>query len=110
MAKHTVVLRVINIDKNLAYGPVIKLVKQAGNLPDQTEHRKVKYLNNRIECAYRRIKRLIKYGIGFHSFKTGYKTIRGYEAMYIIRKEQTRNIRSYLDQVRIIEKLFELIA
>ena len=75
-------------------------------LPDKTEHRKVKYLNNRIECDHRRIKRLIKYGLGFHSFKTGYKTIRGYEAMYMIRKGQVRNTRSYLDQV--IPVLFEI--
>ena len=47
---------------------------------------------------------------GFHSFKTGYKTIRGYEAMYMIRKGQIRNTKSYLDQVRVIEKLFKLAA
>ena len=79
-------------------------------LPDKTEHRKVKYLNNRIECDHRRIKRLIKYGLGFHSFKTGYKTIRGYEAMYMIRKGQIRDTKSYLDQVRMIEELFGIAA
>ena len=63
-----------------------------------------------VECDHRRIKRLIKYGLGFHSFKTGYKTIRGYEAMYMIRKGQIRNTKSYLDQVRMIEKLFKLAA
>ena len=100
----------INTDENAAYGPAIKSAKQTGNLPDDTEHRKVKYLNNRIECDHRRIKRLIKYGLGFHFFKTGYKTIRGYEAMYMIRKGQVRNTKSYLDQVRMLEKLFGLAA
>ena len=88
--------------------------KQTGNLPDKTEHRKVKHLNNRIECDHRRIKRLIKYGPGFHSFKTGCKTIREYKAMYMIRKGQIRNTKSYLesnlDQVRVIEELFRLAA
>ena len=78
--------------------------KKTGNLPDKTEHRKVKYLNNRIECDHRRIKRLSKYGFGFHSFKTGYKTIRGYEATNMIRKGQIRNTKSYLDQVIMIEE------
>jgi transposase-like protein len=110
LARHTVVPRVIKTDENAAYGPAIQSAKQTGNLPDKTEHRKVKYLNNRIECDHRRIKRLIKYGLGFHSFKTGCKTIRGYEAMYMIRKGQIRNTKSYLDQVRVIEKLFKLAA
>ena len=100
----------INTDENAAYGPAIESALRAHYLPDKTEHRKVKYLNNRIECDHRRIKRLIKYGLGFHSFKTGYKTIRGYEAMYMIRKGQIRNTKSYLDQVRVIEKLFKLDA
>ena len=110
LAWHTSVPRVINTDENAAYGPATCSAKQTGNLPDDTEHRKVKYLNNRIECDHRRIKRLIKYGLGFHSFKTGYKTIRGYEAMYMIRKGQIKNTKSYLDQVRMIEELFGLAA
>ena len=110
LAKHTINPRVIDTDENAAYAPAIDSAKKTGNLPDDTEYRKVKYLNNRIECDHRRIKRLIKYGLGFHSFKTGYKTIRGYEAMYMIRKGQVRNTRSYLDQVRIIEELFGLAA
>ena len=82
-----------------------KSTKKTRSLPAETEHRKVKYLNNRIECDHRRIKRLIRY-----AFNTGYKTIRGYEAMYMIRKGQVRNIKSYLDQVRMLEKLFGLAA
>ena len=100
----------INTDENAAYIPAVESALRAQYLPDKTEHRKVKYLNNRIECDHRRIKRLIKYGLGFHSFKTGYKTIRGYEAMYMIRKGQIRNTKSYLDQVRMIEELFGIAA
>ena len=110
LAGHTTIPRVINTDENASYGPAIKSAKQTGSLPAETEHRKVKYLNNRIECDHRRIKRLIRYGLGFHSFKTGYKTIRGYEAMYMIRKGQVKNTKSYLDQVIMIEELFGLSA
>jgi transposase, IS6 family len=61
LAKHTTTPRVINTDENPAYILAIQSAKQTGNIPDKTEHRKVKYLNNRIECDHRRIKRLIKY-------------------------------------------------
>jgi hypothetical protein len=47
---------------------------------------------------------------GFHSFRTGCKTIRGYEAMYMIRKGQVKNANTYLEQVRMIEGLFGLAA
>ena len=110
LAGHTTVPRVINTDENASYAPAIDSAKKTGNLPDKTEHRKVKYLNNRIECDHRRIKRLIKYGLRCNSFKTGCKTIRGYEAMYMIRKGQIKDTKSYLDQVRMLEKLFGLAA
>ena len=100
----------INTDENAAYIPAIESAKKAHYLPDKTEHRKVKYLNNRIECDHRRIKRLIKYGLGFHSFKTGYKTIRGYESMCMIRKGQVKNTTTYLEQVNMIENLFGVAA
>ena len=106
LARHTITPRVINTDENPSYIPAIESAKETNDLPQKTEHRKVKYLNNRIECDHRRIKRLIKYGLGFHSFRTGYKTIRGYEAMYMIRKGQVKNTTTYLEQVKMIENLF----
>ena len=66
----TFTIEVINTDENAAYGPAIKSAKQTGNLPHDTEHRKVKYLNNRTKYDHRRIKRLIKYRLSFYSFKT----------------------------------------
>ena len=65
---------------------------------------------DRIECDHRRIKRLIKYGLGFHSLRTGNKTIRGYEAMYMIRKGQVKNTTTYLEQVKMIGELFGVAA
>ena len=75
LAKHTMKPRVINTDDNPSYIPAIKASKETGYLPKKTEHRQIKYLNNRIECDHRRIKRLINYGLGFHSFQTGYKSV-----------------------------------
>ena len=106
LAKHTITPRVINTDANPSYIPAIKAAIGTKDLPEETQHRQVKYLNNRIECDHRRIKRLINYGLGFHSFRTGYKTIRGYEAMYMIRKGQVKDTRTYLQQVKMIEELF----
>ena len=110
LARHTITPRVINTDENPAYIPAIELAKETNYLPKKTEHRKVKYLNNRVECDHRRIKRLIKYGLGFDSFRTGHKTIRGYEAMCMIRKGQVKNTTTYLEQVKMIEKLFGVAA
>src|SRR5512147_3134102 len=41
--------RVINTDKNPAYGEAIAELKKEGRLPKETRHRQVKYLNNRLE-------------------------------------------------------------
>ena len=106
LARHTITPRVINTDENPSYIPAIESAKETNDLPRKTEHRKVKYLNNRIECDHRRIKRLIKYGLGFHSFRTGYKTIRGYESMCMIRIGQVKNTTTYLEQVKMIGELF----
>ena len=100
----------INTDENPAYIPAIQKAKDTGYLPKKTDHRQVKYLNNRIECNHRRIKRLIKYGLGFHSLRTGNKTILGYEAMYMIRKGQVKNTTTYLEQVKMIGELFGVAA
>ncbi len=46
------------------------------------------YLDNRIEQDHRRIKRLVRPGLGFKSFVSASRTIAGYEAMAMIRKGQ----------------------
>ena len=99
---------ILNIKPN--YRPKIKTLAKFESKSSPGLFYLVKKVNNRIECDHRRIKRLIKYGLGFHSFKTGCKTIRGYEAMYMIRKGQIKDTKTYLDQVRVIEALFGLSA
>ena len=54
--------------------------------------RQVNYFNNIVEQDHRRIKRLIRPGLGFGSLSTARRTLAGYEAMAMIRKGQVRNI------------------
>jgi IS6 family transposase len=54
--------------------------------------RQVNYFNNIVEQDHRRIKRLIRPGLGFGSLPTARRTLASYEAMAMIRKGQVRNI------------------
>ena len=48
-ASHTQCPRVINVDKNAAYPPAVDELKADEQLPETTQLRQVKYLNNRVE-------------------------------------------------------------
>jgi len=82
----------VNVDKNAAYPPTIDRLKAEEELLKTTELRQVKYLNNWVEQDHRFIKRLTKSGMGFGSFNTARRTIRGYEAMNMIRKGQVEGV------------------
>ncbi|MCI5116338.1 MAG: IS6 family transposase, partial [Candidatus Electrothrix sp. AX1] len=111
-ATHTVTPRVINTDKNTAYIPAVQAAKSSEALPEKTEHRDVKYLNNNVESDHRIPKRLIRRGLGFGSFRTAQQTISGYEAMNMVRKGQAGpdDNPSHLDQVKLVEELFNIAA
>ena len=91
-ASHTQSPRVINVDKNAAYPAAVDDLKTEEQLFETTELRQVKYLNNRVEQDHRFIKRLTKPGMGFGSFHTARRTIRGFEAMNMIRKGQVQGV------------------
>jgi transposase, IS6 family len=57
-----------------------------------SRRRQVNYFNNIVEQDHRRIKRLIRPGLGFGSLSTARRALAGYEAMAMIRKGQVRNI------------------
>lgn len=95
-ATHTPEPRVINVDKNAAYPRATDELKAEQELPKSVELRQNKYLNNRIEQDHRFIKRLTKPGMGFHSFNTARRTLRGYEAMNMIRKGQIKGVAGIL--------------
>jgi len=52
------------------------------------KHRKIKYLNNRLESDHGKLKRLIKPMLGFKSMKSAYATLTGYEFMRMFKKGQ----------------------
>jgi transposase-like protein len=52
----------------------------------------VKYLNNIVEQDHRRIKRLVRPGLGFGSLPTARRTLAGYKGLAMIRKGQVKTI------------------
>jgi IS6 family transposase len=104
--------RVINVDKNPAYPPAVKQLKEEGTLPNRTQLRQCKYINNLIEQDHRFIKRRVNPGLGFSSFNTTRRTIGGYEVMNMIRKGQVEGIGKgdIRGQVRFVADLFNVAA
>jgi transposase-like protein len=111
-ASHNSEPRVINVDKNAAYPPAIDELTENQTLPKTTELRRVKYLNNIVEQDHRFIKRLVNPGMGFGSFNTARRTLRGYEAMNMIRKGQVVGVEKgdILAQVGFVYQIFEVTA
>lgn len=107
-ASHTGTARVINVDKNAAYPPAIEDLKAEEQLPETVELRQAKYLNNVVEQDHRFIKRLTKPGMGFSSFNTARRTLRGFEAMNMIRKGQVQGVEKgdIGTQVELVSQLF----
>ena len=68
---HTVNPRTITVDKNPAYPAAVTEMKQDGELWRRSRLRQVKYLNNIVEQDHRRIKRLVRPGLGFGSSANG---------------------------------------
>jgi transposase, IS6 family len=88
---HTVNPRTITVDKNAAYPIATKAMKQIGELWHFAKLRQVKVLNNIVEQDHRRIKRLVRPGLGFKSFTSASQTIAGDEAMAMISKGQVES-------------------
>jgi len=103
----------INTDKAPAYGVAIAELKEEGKLPDKTEHRQVKYLNNRIEADHGKLKILIKPVRGFKTMKTAYATIKGFEVMRALKQGQAAFWQyggGIMGEVRLIERQFVIYA
>ena len=111
-AKHTQKPRVITVDKNAAYPVAVEALKADETLAVETELRQSKYMNNIIEQDHRNIKRLTKPMRGFGSFNTARPTLRGIEAMSMIRKAQVKGISQgdSVSQAKFIEELFGISA
>ena len=115
-ASHTIEPRVITVDKNAAYPPAncqfsacaIAELKADEALPETTETRQSKYLNNTVEQDHRFIKRRTKPGLGFGSFNTARRTLKGYESMNMIRKGQIKG--DVMGQISFINQIFGVAA
>jgi transposase-like protein len=104
--------RVINVDKNAAYPPAIDELTEDQTLPKTSELRRVKYLNNTVAQDHRFIKRLVNSGMGFESFNTAKRTLRGYEAMNMVRKGQIQGVEKgdILAQAEFGSQIFAVAA
>ena len=104
--------RVINVDKNPAYIGAVRDLKQEKLLPEQCQRRPSQYMNNIVEQDHRFLKRKIKPGLGFGSYPTAWRTIRGYETIHMIRKGQIVGIEkgNIQGQNQFISELFGLTA
>jgi transposase-like protein len=89
---HTVNPRTITVDKNPSYPCAIQQLKEDGELWRFSCLRQCKFLNNIVEQDHRRVKRLVRPGLGFGSFWTARRTLTGYEVMAMVRKGQLRKI------------------
>jgi transposase-like protein len=65
-----------------------------------------------VEQDHRFIKRLVNPGMGFASFNTARRTLRGYEAMNMIRKGQLQGVAKgdVIDQVEFVCQIFGVAA
>ncbi len=111
-AKPTQTPRVITVDKNAAYPVAMDELQEDKTLKAETELRQSKYLNNMIEQDHRNIKRIVKPMMGFQSFNSARRTLRGIEAMAMIRKGQVKEISrgDSVSQAQFINEIFGVIA
>ncbi len=100
--------RVINVDKNAAYPLAVEELKEERLLNSESELRQVKYLNNRVQQDHRAVKRITRAGLGYKSFCTAWRTIRGIEIMHMINKGQVERVnqKDVLGQKEFVESLF----
>ena len=102
--------RVITVDKNPAYPPAIDELKNEKILPKNIGSRQIKYLNYIIEQDHRSIKRIVNPMLGFQSFRSANKTLKGIEAMNMIKKRQVNNLNySVINEVKYINQFFCII-
>ncbi|MBW4639667.1 MAG: IS6 family transposase [Gloeocapsa sp. UFS-A4-WI-NPMV-4B04] len=111
-AAHTQSPRVITVDKNAADPKAIDELKKKEELSEQVELRQNKYLNNIVEQDHRGIKRLVKPGMGFGSFNTARRTMKGYEIMNMLRKGQVVGVEKgdVLARTVFVSQIFGMAA
>jgi IS6 family transposase len=104
--------RVINVDKNRSYPVAVEGLKQEGIIRRRCQLRQCKYLNNVVEQDHRNVKRRTWLAKGYGSVPTAWRTLRGIEAMDMIRKGRARRVAKgdTVAQIKFVEKLFGITA
>jgi transposase-like protein len=98
------------LKKNPAYPPAIQELINEKSLAKETLIRQTKYLNNIVEQDHRFIKKITKPMLGFKSFLTADQTLKGIEALHLIRKGQADDNSTFLTAVEWLNKIFGLVA
>ncbi len=109
-SNHNQIPGVITVDKNPAYPLSIDELKNDKILPKNVGIRQIKYLNNIIEQDHRSIKRIVNPILGFQSFRSANKTLKGIEAMNMINKGQIKTLNySGLNEAKYTNQLFGIV-
>jgi len=104
--------RVINVHKNRAYPVAVQDLKQQGTIRRGCHLRQSKFLNNVVEQDHRNVKRRTWLAKGYGSIYTAWRTLRGIEAMDMIRKGRARRVAKSdtVAQIKFVEMLFGIAA
>jgi DDE domain len=94
--------------RRACYPCAIKRMKKAGELWRFAKLPQAKYLNNIVEQDHRRIKRMVRPGMGFGSFHTAQHTIIGYEIIAMVHSSvllpEGTNRLLRLDRLRTLQR------
>jgi len=101
----------ITTDKLASYPKAIRRLQGEALLAKDVEHRTSKYLNNVIEADHGALKRVIRPTRGFQRMETASKTLKGFEAMRMIRRGHCVLPQPGMTgEVHLINQLFGLVA
>ncbi len=101
----------ITTDKLASYPKAIRRLQSEGLLSKDAEHRTSKYMNNIIEADHGALKRVIRPTRGFQRMATAYATIKGFEAMRMIRRGHCVLPQpGVTGEIRLVNQLFGLAA
>jgi transposase-like protein len=100
--------RVVNVDKNPAYPRAVKDLRRERMISRRCRLRQCRYLNNVVEQDHRNVKRRTWLAKGYGSISTAWRTLRGIEAMAMVRKGRVRWVAKddTSGQAKFIDKLF----
>src|SRR5512147_322770 len=108
--KHTGNPRAIVTDRLKSYPGALRAMKRDGELWRLAQHRRGRWLNNRVEQDHRRIKRRTRPMLGFGSFWTARRTLAGVEATLTKGQVRSAPANAMPAQRTFVHQLFGLAA